>query len=114
MCHGTDKYGNTAVRGNCSQVRRKALYRGIVRQSDFVGVRREIIGYWVLDNPQQFFRAFDRTDTKAVKQLDHQATKPFEGTRDSDLRIHFDQHALGGVNVYLKKPCLVQRRIEQC
>lgn len=47
------------------------------------------------------------------QQRTHQATKPLERPRDPDRRVHFDQDALGGVDIDLKASCLVERRVEQ-
>jgi len=45
--------------------------------------------------------------------LTHKAAEAAVGSRDSALRVHLNQDILGGVNVDLQHPRLVQRAIQQ-
>ena len=43
----------------------------------------------------------------------HEAAEPLECTRYSDVRVHLDEHALGGVDIHLQQARLVERRVEE-
>ncbi len=65
------------------------------------------------DDLQEFLLGRSGFDGKSVEELDHQPSKSLEGTRDSDSGAHFDEDSFGGVNVDLKLPSLVDRRIKK-
>jgi hypothetical protein len=65
------------------------------------------------DDLQEFLLGRSGFDGKSVEELDHQPSKSLEGTRDSDSGAHFDEDPFGGVNVDLKLPSLVDRRIKK-
>ena len=48
-----------------------------------------------------------------MQELDHETCKPFEGSRDADGWVDFDQDAFGGVNVNLKLAGFVDWRVEE-
>lgn len=48
-----------------------------------------------------------------MQQLNHQACKPLEGSRNANTRADFDQNALGGVDVNLEFAGLVDWRVEE-
>lgn len=56
---------------------------------------------------------YDRGQCGQRRKRTHQSAEPFKGSRNSDRRVDFDQNALGGVDVDLKPPCLVEWRVEQ-
>lgn len=58
-------------------------------------------------------RALSTWENSRKGEGTHQSAEPFKGSRDSDRRVDFDQNALGGVDVDLKPPCLVEWRVEQ-
>jgi hypothetical protein len=48
-----------------------------------------------------------------MKELDHETSKSFEGTRNSDSWADFDEDSFGGVDVDLKFSGFVDRGIEE-
>ena len=48
-----------------------------------------------------------------MQELDHETCKPFEGSRDADGWVDFDQDAFGGMNVNLKLAGFVDWRVEE-
>lgn len=76
-------------------------------------VGRKVIRDRVLDDAKQLFRAAHGTDAEFVQQLNHQAGKALKRPWNPNVRVDLDQDALGGVDVDLKQPRLVERRVEQ-
>jgi len=48
-----------------------------------------------------------------MKELDHETSKSFESTRNSNSWADFDEDSFGGVDVDLKFACLVDWRVEE-
>lgn len=48
-----------------------------------------------------------------MKELDHEACESLEGSWNANSGAHFDEHALGCVDKYLKAACFVDRRVEE-
>lgn len=88
--------------------------RGVGGERELVGVGREVRRDGVLDDLEQLLGSVDAPDEELVQQLDHQPREPLEGARDPHGRVHFDEHALGGVDVDLEEPRFVEWGVEQC
>lgn len=67
----------------------------------------------VLDDLEKFFLRIGALDGEAMEKLNHQTSKPFEGSRDTDGGGYFDQNPLGGLDVDLQLPGLIDRRIKK-
>lgn len=87
--------------------------RGVGRERELVGVGREVRCDGVLDDLEQLLGPVHAPDEELVQQLDHEPREPLEGARDAHGRVHFDEHALGGVYVDLEQPGFVERGVEQ-
>ena len=48
-----------------------------------------------------------------MEKLDHQAREALECTRNPHGRVHFDEDTFSGVDIHLKEPGFVQRRVQQ-
>lgn len=88
--------------------------RGVRRERELVGVGREMRRDGVLDDLEQLLGPVHAPDEELVQQLHHQPREPLEGARDAHGRVHFDEHALGGVDVDLEEPRFVEWGVEQC
>lgn len=74
-------------------------------------VRREVIRDGVLDDAKELLGSLYATDTELVQELDHETAEALEGSRDTDVRVDFDEDSLGGVDVHLEKTSLVEGRV---
>ena len=72
-----------------------------------------MIGDWVCDYFEELLLRVDRSNGKAVEELDHQTRKSFEGTWDTDGWADFDENTLGRVDIDLKLASLVDWGIEE-
>lgn len=72
-----------------------------------------MVGDGVFDDLQQLLIRVGGSDGEPMKQLDHQTGEPLECTRNPDRRAHFDQNALGGLDIDLELSGLVDRGVEQ-
>lgn len=84
----------------------------VERERNLVAVGREVIRDRVLDHLEQLLGPVERPDRQLVQQLDHQASEPFERSRNAHRRVHLNQHASRRVDVHLQPSRLVQRRVE--
>lgn len=87
--------------------------RGVGRERELVGVGREMRCDGILDDLEQLLGSVDAPDEELVQQLDHEPREPLEGARDPHGRVHFDEHALGGVDVDLEQPGFVEWGVKQ-
>lgn len=87
--------------------------RGVGGERELVGVGREVRRDGVLDDLEQLLGPVHAPDEELVQQLHHEPREPLEGARDPHGRVHFDEHALGGVDVDLQQPCFVEWGVEQ-
>lgn len=67
----------------------------------------------VLDDTQQLLLRVCGSNRQAVEELDHETSKPLEGSGDSYGRGHLDQNAFGGMDVNLQLASLVDGGVEQ-
>jgi hypothetical protein len=72
-----------------------------------------VVGDWILDDFQELLLRVDGSDCESVEELDHETSESLEGTRNSNGRAYFNEDSFGGVDVNLKLPYLVDRRIEK-
>lgn len=63
----------------------------------------------VLYHLQEFLLGICAFDGEAVEKLDHQAGKALECSRNADGGRDLNQNTLGGLDVDLKAPSLVDR-----
>lgn len=78
------------------------LHDGSVEtEGDFAALWGQVVGDGVLNDTEQFFLRIGGFYGETVEQLDHEAGKTLEGTRDSHRRRHLYQDTLGGGDVDL-------------
>ena len=80
---------------------------------DLAAVWWEVVGDWVLDHLEELLLRVRGANREAVQKLDHKAGETLKGTWNADSWADFDEHALGGRDVYLEEASLVDRRIEE-
>jgi hypothetical protein len=67
----------------------------------------------IFDDLEQFFLRIGGTNGESVQQLNHQTGEPFEGTRNADGWVNFDEDAFRSVDVDLELASLIDRRVEK-
>ena len=99
--HGSHKDANAFLWGKTVNVVTHSNNISVEGECDFSTVWRQVICYWVLDDLEQFFLRVDGPDGELVEELNHEASKSLECSRNANGGADFDQHALGGVDIDL-------------
>jgi hypothetical protein len=84
----------------------------LVRHAEAARARGQVARDRTLDNLEKHVGAVGGADLEAVQQLYHQAGEALEGTGDTTLRVHLDQHVLLGVDVHFDLASLVQGAVQ--
>lgn len=72
-----------------------------------------MISYGVLDDLKELLLRCGGSNGQTVKELDHETSESFEGSRDAYGWVDFDQDTLGGMNVDLELASFVDWRVEE-
>lgn len=113
LCHGADKNTDAFLGTQGIDVILDPYDRGFITEGDFTAVRRQVVRNRILDDLEQFFLRIGGTNGKSVQQLNHQTGEPFEGTRNADRWVNFDQDAFRSVDVDLQLASFIDRRVEK-
>jgi hypothetical protein len=72
-----------------------------------------VVGDWILDDLEKLLLGVDRSNGKAVEELNHKTCKSLEGTWYSDGWADFNEDALGRVDIYLEFSGFVDWGVEK-
>jgi hypothetical protein len=111
--HGADKDADALIGSKRVDVVTDAHQRRVKAERDLAAVGRQVIGDGVLDHLEELFLCVGALDGKAMQELHHQAGETLERARDADRGRDLNKHTLGGLDVYLEFPGLVDGRVEE-
>ena len=111
--HGPNEDADAFSRAQAFDVVSDSHNLGVEAERHLPTIGWQIVGDGVLDDFEKLFLRVCGADGEAVKKLNHQACKSLEGSRYADGRANLDEDAFGGVDVDLKFPSFVDRRIEK-
>jgi uncharacterized FAD-dependent dehydrogenase len=88
--HGSNEHSDALLRAQALNVITYPYDLGIKTESNFPAIGRKMISDGVLDDLDELLLGSSGTDLMPVKELNHETSKSFERSRDSDSWADFD------------------------